>query len=245
MKPNGPRRPLDAYYTPDDLAQALVGVLPIPVSATVLEPHVGGGAFARALGDRVRWLSVCDIDPDARGLELWDAVHVGDFLDYRPAPHDWIVGNPPFENFEAHVDHALSIAPNVVFLLRTAVMSSKGRIPHWKRWPLRHFWVLAERPSFTEDGKVDRYDYSWFWFQRGHSGPATSTPGWSWRQPTTKSLPRPASDPAPAENKPQPRAVDGCPSGLSSRTARATPRRRLLEASGSPTLFTDLFAESP
>lgn len=175
------RRPLDAYYTPDNLARALVDLLPIPESATALEPHVGGGAFAQALRDRVRWLSVCDINPDAPGFALVDDVHVGDFLDYQPAPDDWIVGNPPFDGFEAHVDHALDLAPNVAFLLRTSAMSSQGRIPCWERWPLRHVWVLAERPSFTDDGKVDRYDYSFFWFQRGYSGPAAITPGWSWR----------------------------------------------------------------
>ena len=38
---------LERYYTPDDLAAFVVGLLP-PV-ATVLEPHAGGGAFLRAL----------------------------------------------------------------------------------------------------------------------------------------------------------------------------------------------------
>lgn len=176
------RRPLDAYYTPDSLARALVGLLPIPESATVLEPHVGGGAFARALfAKRLGWLTLRDIDPAAPGLTEWaNTANVGDFLD-ATGEYDWIIGNPPFGGFEAHVDHALELAPNVAFLLRTSVMSSQGRIPCWERWPLRHVWVLAERPSFTDDGKVDRYDYSFFWFQRSCTGLSAIKPGWSWR----------------------------------------------------------------
>ena len=179
------RRPLDAYYTPDALASALVGVLPIAPVARVLEPHAGGGAFVRALvGRGVGRVLAADVDPCApifldpprTGVTLCPGC---DFLGFAWNDIDWIVGNPPFRGLEAHVEHALTLAPNVAFLLRLAVMESKGRVPLWQTWPLRHVWVLAERPSFT-DGGTDSAAYGFFWFQRGSTTP-TITPGWSWK----------------------------------------------------------------
>lgn len=184
--PKGERRENDAYYTPDDLARALVGVLPIADFSTLLEMHVGGGAFIRAL----RCIMVetyrigNDIDPNTPGLALCDESLVGDATDIV-APErwdlDWVIGNPPYKGFEAHVDHALTLAPNVAFLLRLAATESSKRVECWKRWPLRKLWVLAERPSFTSDGRTDSAAYGWFWFQRGYTGPAEVVPGWSWK----------------------------------------------------------------
>ena len=176
---SGIRRPLDAYYTPDALASALVGLLPIASTDIVLEPHAGGGAFVRALMRCDASVHAMDIDRGAAGLrEPGVAWCFGDFLNHR-GDYDWIVGNSPFRGFEAHVEHALTLAPNVAFLLRLAVMESAGRVPMWKRWPLRHVWVLAERPSFT-DGGTDSAAYGFFHFQRGATT-ATVTPGWSWK----------------------------------------------------------------
>lgn len=169
---------LDSYQTPDPLATALVAELPIPTGSWVLEPHAGGGAFVRALRGRGHNVVAVDINP-ASPIAL---DHVGDFLDYRPTePVAWAVGNPPFRGFEEHVRHALTVAPNVAFLLRLAAMESASRVRLWRSWPLRHVWVLAERPSFTRGG-TDSAAYGFFHFDRAHTGPATVTPGWSWRR---------------------------------------------------------------
>jgi hypothetical protein len=175
------RIPLDAYYTPDALAVALVGLLPIEPTDTVLEPHAGGGAFVRALLPRCSGVMACDINPDAEGLRIASASWDLDFLSMRqPSSARWIVGNPPFRGFEAHVDHALTLSRHVAFLMRLAVTESAGRVPMWQRWPLRKVWVLAERPSFT-DGGTDSAAYGWFWFDTHHDGPAEIVPGWSWK----------------------------------------------------------------
>lgn len=184
--PKGERRPLDAYITPDPLAQALVGLLPIHAGATVLEPHVGGGAFARAVrAHRPNRILGVDINPAVAGCREVVQFMQADFLavtvDSLGMDVDWIVGNPPFTRFEAHVDRALAIAPNVAFLLRAAAMESDKRIACWRRWPLRKVWILAERPSFTGGGK-DSAAYGWFWFERGFTGPAQVVPGWSWKR---------------------------------------------------------------
>lgn len=174
------RRPLDAYYTPDALAESLVGLLPIDPRATVLEPHAGGGAFVRALLPRVATVYAADINAEAPGLALCPS-SVGPFVGSAWTGLDWIVGNPPFTDFHEHVDHALKLASNVVFLLRLAVMESERRAEMWRRWPLRRVWVLASRPSFTGTG-TDSAAYGWFWFQRGYGGTAEVVPGWAWRR---------------------------------------------------------------
>jgi hypothetical protein len=178
-----PRRPLDAYHTPPELASALVRLLPIVPGRLAWEPHAGGGAFVAALRLAGAVVTASDIDENAPGLTGRTAF-VGDFLAMKRTPSDvepdWIVGNPPFKGFEAHIDHALTWAPDVAYLLRLAVMESAGRVDAWGRWPLRHVWVLAERPSFT-GGQTDSAAYGFFWFRRGYSGPVTVTPGWSWK----------------------------------------------------------------
>ena len=179
------RRILDQYHTPDNVASALVRLLPILPGEKAWEPHAGGGAFMRALLATGAAVTVSDIDPEAPALRsVMSVTFPGDFLSYKPTPDEprpaWIVGNPPFRGFEAHIDHALTWAPDVAFLLRLAVMESAGRVDAWGRWPLRHVWVLAERPSFT-GGQTDSAAYGFFWFRRGYRGPVTVTPGWSWK----------------------------------------------------------------
>ena len=174
------RIPLDAYYTPDALAASLVALLPIEATDTVLEPHVGGGAFARALRGRCLHVVGCDINGESVGMRECDSGLIGDFLAFDGASYRWIVGNPPFRGFEQHVDHALTLGRHVAFLLRLAVLESAGRVECWSRWPLRRVWCLAERPSFTGSG-TDSAAYGFFWFDRMHTGPAEIVPGWSWR----------------------------------------------------------------
>lgn len=182
--PKGDRREGDAYYTPDECARSCVAVLPIAKGSAVIEPHCGGGAFVRALLGLGIGLEILanDINPDARalkipGVEPWSS----DFQDFVVPGYEWVVGNPPYEGFEAHVDHALTVAPNVAFLLRLAVMESGARVPCWERWPLRKVWVLAERVPFTSSGSGSSA-YGWFWFQRGYAGPSEVVPGWSWKE---------------------------------------------------------------
>ena len=159
------RRPLDAYYTPDALAAALVGRLSIAPGLPVLEPHVGGGAFARALRARGAHVTGIDLDPEAAGLADCDEARVGDFLTAATEAADLVVGNPPYRGFEAHLDRALEVAPRVAFLLRLAVLESRKRAALWARVPLERVIVLVERPSFTGGG-TDSTAYGFFCFDR-------------------------------------------------------------------------------
>ena len=187
----------DRYYTPDHLARRVVAAVNAlePIEGIAWDPHLGGGAFARALlrllDPRQVWGT--DIDPDAPGLSrrayrpdrfiLPGNRRVCDFFAH-PGIHDceWIFGNPPFDEAERHIERALALAPRVVFLLRVAILAGEGRGRRlWSSAPLRHVWTLAGRPSFTADGRTDRYDYAVLFFDRNHTGPAGLTPGWLWR----------------------------------------------------------------
>lgn len=175
------RRPLDAYYTPDDLAEALVDVLPVYRCESAHEPHAGGGAFVRALMRRGMWVYATDINPDAGGMKLADMAVCCDFLDHTPRSQvSWVVGNPPYSNAEAHVRHAIDITGrHVAFLLRLAFLESRKRVPFWREHPARKVWVLAERPSFT-GGATDAAAYGWFWWDKQYTGP-TELEVLSWR----------------------------------------------------------------
>jgi len=184
-----PRIKNDAYYTPLAVAQACVRVLHphLRYGTSVLEAHVGGGAFFEALfferPDVV--LSAMDIDPEAPGLE-W-ALHRkcpaidADFLQTQPEV-DWIVGNPPYDNAQAHVEHALQHArQGVAFLLRLAFLESGKRAPFWHYNPPTSVHVLVTRPSFAFS-HTDSAAYGWFVWSKGNF--AKPTLGWiDWRTP--------------------------------------------------------------
>lgn len=174
---------LDRYYTPDDVARALVPLVPLSSGETVWEPHAGGGAFARAMLDHTSrsTIYISDIDPDAPGLDLADrkrVLHAGgcgvrDALDGPPLGlyPDWIVGNPPFKGIEGHIEMALDHAHvGAAFLARLAILESSKRINLWRRNPATDVYVLAQRPSFTGGG-TDSAAYGFFIWRRGYTGP--------------------------------------------------------------------------
>ena len=175
------RDPGDRYWTPPELADALVDRLDILPGDHVLEPSVGGGAFARAVCELdVGRLVVCDVDDSAPGLVEGEAV-VGDFLSYRPdCRFDWIVGNPPYRQALEHVEHALELGARIAFLLRLAFLESSARYAFWQAHPCRQIYVLAERPSFLGNGRHDSTAYALFVGDDIYPGP-TRIDVISWR----------------------------------------------------------------
>lgn len=180
----GKRKALDAYYTPNDLAVFLVGLLrrhvgkprgdPDLAHLTALEPHAGGGAFVRALAADGWAVETWDIDPNAPGLiarRERAKVQVGDALKLIPMrPPIVICGNPPYSSAEAHVRRALTLATPqrgvVGFLLRLGFLASRKRSPFWGAHPATCVYVLSERPSFTGGG-TDSCDYGFFVWDTG------------------------------------------------------------------------------
>ena len=193
------RDPGDRYWTPPELADVLVDRLDILPGDHVLEPSVGGGAFARAANKQcvAAWaearsgalgrLVVCDVDDSAPGLVEGEAV-VGDFLSYRPdCRFDWIIGNPPYRQALAHVEYALELGDRIAFLLRLAFLESSARYAFWQAHPCRQIYVLAERPSFLGNGKHDSTAYAFFVWDDTHPGP-TRIDVISWRGDSRSSV---------------------------------------------------------
>lgn len=174
--PLQPRRDNDAYYTPDALAHACIGAIACPTPRLVVEPSVGGGAFARAV--HIRWAAAfvtgVDINPDAPGFTSCDhAVHAPwshdtaeDIRLSAGARVDMIVGNPPYQGAEEHVLVALDAAPVVGMLLRLGWLAGqKRRSTIWNRHPPAAVHVLSRRPSFTGGG-TDASEYAFYVWDR-------------------------------------------------------------------------------
>ena len=161
---------LDRYYTPDAVADACVGVLDLRGVRSVLEPSVGHGAWVRAIRSRLPEAHIrsVDLDPAAKH-DSADAIEHGDFRDCD-CWADLIVGNPPFSEALAHVEHALTLAPAVGFLLRLAFLEGAGRAAFWRAHPAYEVHVLTQRPSFTGGG-TDSAAYAYFVWLRGFRGP--------------------------------------------------------------------------
>lgn len=184
------RRALDAYYTPRACALACLrkvleehthwyeNLLQLPdnlgglTPPRIVEPQVGDGAWveaARALLPGRARVAGYDLDPNARGLELADEAHVGDWLTMAAGERDradLIVGNPPFRGAQAHVEAAIETGATCAFLLRIGFLASKGRRSFWRERPPTAVYSLVERPGFLGvNGKTDSQEYALFVWQ--------------------------------------------------------------------------------
>lgn len=144
LVPGQPTPHRDSVYTPDRLAVACVERLHadgwLADDSWVVEPSVGGGAFARALRARGHRVLGVDRDPLAQGgrwCDLYlpttweDAVASGRLRDVHPGG---VLGNPPFggpDETPSYVGarHALlacQVAPVVALLLPAAWAVYRG-----------------------------------------------------------------------------------------------------------------------
>lgn len=184
------RRPLDAYFTPTELASAVVARVAASIHAPgrILEPSSGGGAFVAACRDA--WPSAdilaADVDASRKDIALGcgaDRFRCADFLHVQPHPGafvpDLIIGNPPYFDAEAHVRKALEIvAPGgpVVMLLRLSMVASKGRLvcggiarAGAEGCGLHAVLPVFPRPSFTGGGS-DNSEYAVCVWKKGYRG---------------------------------------------------------------------------
>lgn len=103
----------DQVVTPDDLARDIVDYF--APTGKLLDPARGSGAFYRAMqrhSKDVRW---CEI---AAGVDFFD----------HSEPVDWIITNPPWSKFRQYIRHAMTLAPNVVFVGTVAHFVLKARL---------------------------------------------------------------------------------------------------------------------
>jgi len=103
---------LDVVYTPRAMARDVVDHF--RPSGVMLEPCKGDGSF----------LDAFPADADTRWCEIEEG---RDFFDWHE-PVDWIVSNPPWSDFRAFNNHAMSLAKNIVWILPLVHFSGKARI---------------------------------------------------------------------------------------------------------------------
>jgi hypothetical protein len=186
-----PRRPSDDYQTPLRLAQAICKRLSevIPPPKEVIEPSAGIGHFVVAAREcwpdasitAVELREACKGQLEGRGanrviFDTWESVN----LEKVPIP-ELIVGNPPYELALSHLELALKrVKPggHVALLLRMAFLNSQERVRElWdKKKGFRYLLPLAQRPSFTGDGKSEHSEYACYVWEPGYKGNAEILP---------------------------------------------------------------------
>ena len=164
----------DLYETPPVAVQALLRVHDLPHN--LWEPACGRGKIACVLADA--------------GHRVYgtDLVHYGifqggiDFLMERHLPHpdiEAIITNPPFKLAEEFVEHALTLCPKVVMLLRLAFYESQRRSPILDSGWLARIYAFRKRlPMMHRDGWEGKkansgMAFAWFVWDKNHQGPTT------------------------------------------------------------------------
>lgn len=104
----------DRVMTPPSLAQALCAHFSPHLSGRILDPARGVGAFYDAFPKELErdW---CEID-DGRDFYAWSE------------PVDWIITNPPWSRLAEFLQHAMSLAENIVFIAPLPNLSTKARL---------------------------------------------------------------------------------------------------------------------
>jgi hypothetical protein len=96
--------------TPPELAKAIVDHF--RPAGIILEPCSGTGSFLKAL------------PPATLHCEIAEGT---DFLQFR-TPVEWIITNPPWSDIKRFLQHSMSLANNVVFLITVNHIWTKARV---------------------------------------------------------------------------------------------------------------------
>jgi len=134
----------------------------------VLECCAGDGAIIKAIQDYCSNVIVeaCEIQPrfESDLRKLTNAVYIEDFTKFDPDGYDLIISNPPFNQAEEIITHALENTggfTEIAMLLRLGFLETKIRKPFWDKHPLTQLYVLSKRPSFIGRGRTDSSAYGW------------------------------------------------------------------------------------
>ena len=169
----GKRTPADFYPTPAWCVLRALEAMSLP-GGEWLEPCAGDGAIIRATQRTrrdVSWQAI-EIRESCkpilkRDLSLHDRVACADFFDWRPTQRfDVLFTNPPYSLAEQFLEKGLTLAANVVLLLRLNFLASARRADLMRRHA-PDVYVLPNRPSFSGRG-TDSVEYAWFHWPPEH-----------------------------------------------------------------------------
>lgn len=171
--PTGAHDPLDRFYTPQALADAVVDRLSPAALSWVVEPSCGGGAFVRALQRRGCLVLGCDLDPEADGLRRSDLAWAGALESFpgSAGPLAWAIGNPPFGSDPDYLglQHAricLKHAPSVALILPWSWLGLPPAMACLRDAPVPdEVWPIHPRPW----GDHLRESAVWVWRERAGS----------------------------------------------------------------------------
>ena len=176
-------RGLDFYPTPTCAVTALMRAENLPHG--LWDPSCGMGGITEPLLDAGH--AVCATDIEDRGYSHQSAT--GCFLKSRRVPHgvEGIVMNPPYSEAAIHVQHALTICPYVVALLRLQFLEAgnekteagRARLFCLDRGHLARVHIFRERlplmhrEGWTGNRSTNTVAFAWFVFDGDHNGPTT------------------------------------------------------------------------
>ncbi|UVK46791.1 hypothetical protein BPNPMPFG_002501 [Mesorhizobium sp. AR07] len=155
------RKPADFYPTPHNVTAALMDFLKLAPGTTAWECACGSGDMAMVLeyylGHDGVWAS--DLREDCG----YGDAGVNFMTCEVNVQRDWIISNPPFNLAAAFIERALSITPNVAFLLKSQYWHAKTRRKLFDRHPPAFILPLTWRPAFLEKerGKSPLMDVMW------------------------------------------------------------------------------------
>jgi len=146
----------DVVYTPDWVAKDMVDFF--KPSGRILEPCKGDGVFLRYLPENTEW---CEIQ-DGRDFFAWTE------------QVDWIIGNPPYKQFNKFFYHSQDAAANIVYLIPcNKAFNDFGFIRNVFDWGgIVHMRIYGrgEKAYFPMGYAIGAVH-----FQRGYTGPMYSS----------------------------------------------------------------------
>lgn len=159
------RDPRDFYRTPRGVILSAYEHLPDDWPTPTLDPAAGDGAICLATG--CRGFELCGELASTAVRRGADVKNV-DSLRVSWEGED-VIMNPPFKLAEEFVMKASREARSCLALLRLGFLSSQRRLSMWSESPPSDMLILSKRPSFTMDGRTDRYDYVWVGWRFGEA----------------------------------------------------------------------------
>ena len=159
------RRKLDFYPTPPDVTHALMQFLNLPRSK-IWECACGEGHMAKVIEEYGHKVIATDIRHTGYGIGGRDFLQENELL----API--IITNPPFQESEAFIRHAISLGADIVaMLLKSQYWHAAKRAKLFAEHPPAWVLALTWRPDFLfgEKGGAPTMEVLWTVWIKGET----------------------------------------------------------------------------
>lgn len=161
------RRARDYYPTPAYCVRRLFDRLR-GASRVYASPCAGSGAINEASGVPLWDWVLGDIEPQAPYIPRRD---YRETLDLARARGAFVVENPPYSIADDVILACLDRGLEFALFLRQSWFGGQARADRYlRKHPPSALWAIAERPSFTGDGRTDAANYGWFVWSPRFSG---------------------------------------------------------------------------